>query len=113
MSFVLDYQPVSWPVKFFVPADGGQWQEASFNVVFATHTIDEAKKLLEQASDKPEEEYELVKQIVKGWDGVVDAKGNAIPFNQVNLKKLLKKPRMGSLLLEHYWDVQTVEKEKN
>lgn len=69
-----------WPVKVEEPADGGVYEVSTFDVIFKRVAASELKQ--------DNGDYEVLSQIVCGWEGIEDESGKSIPFSQKTLKEL-------------------------
>ena len=70
-----------WPVKVEEPADGGVFEESTFDAVFKRVPRSEFQKL----ADKGEEE--LLKAVLAGWEGIEDEEGKQVPFSMAAMKE--------------------------
>lgn len=75
-----------WPVKVEEPADGGVFEESTFDAIFKRVPRSQFKKL----SDKGE--LELLKGVLIGWEGIEDEDGKPVPFSQVAMKEFADDP---------------------
>jgi hypothetical protein len=67
-----------WPVKVEEPADGGVFETSTFDAVFKRVPTSELKE---------KGEFELLSQVVYGWEGIEDEDGKPVKFSQENLKE--------------------------
>lgn len=72
-----------WPATIHLPADGGKVVEENITLDLLILDADAAFKLLN--GDEP-----TFKKVIKGWTGIGDADGNALPFSEENLNLVLK-----------------------
>ena len=70
-----------WPVTVEEPADGGTFDTSTFDATFKRVGRGEFAKL----SDKGE--FDLLKAVLVGWDGIDDEDGKPIPFSIEALKE--------------------------
>jgi len=73
-----------YPVTVRVPAAGGRAQEQTFTAHFRLITADEMKDI--QAADGGDEAF--FKRVLAGWDGIQDANGKPLAYNDKNLRRL-------------------------
>ena len=79
----------TWPVTIIIPVDGGHKEKSTFDVEFKRLTqtrISEIRKLARKMEigaiddDEMLEDQEAAKEIILGWDGVVDEENKEIKF---------------------------------
>lgn len=99
MKFVLVENPTYWwPVTVRVPdpSVAGQTVEQVLEVQFAPRDRDQALERQEYhatlTTDRERAEAEIsdMIEIVCGWDGVVDGKGEPVPFSENTLRAALR-----------------------
>ncbi|MGA0100301.1 MAG: hypothetical protein ACO3LM_12575, partial [Steroidobacteraceae bacterium] len=64
-----------WPVSIEEPADGGTFETTTFDAIFKRLGRSEFLKLSEKS------EFDLLKAVLTGWDGIEDENGKALPFS--------------------------------
>ena len=95
MPFTLQQKPTySWPVPLVIPTDDGQRVKSNFDAEFrrlSQTRINEIVRLAKatERSRSYEEEDELLDQdaareLLAGWSGIVDEKGEEIPFGEAS-----------------------------
>jgi hypothetical protein len=87
-----------WPVKVRVPADGGQWEEHTFDAKFKRLPQSEvdamrADVLTGNASDVP-----LARKLLVGWKGVTIGDDEA-PFSETTRDQLLEVPGVATAVV--------------
>lgn len=98
-----------WPVQVNVPRDGGG---------FATHEFTAEYKMLEQskidlALEKfKNEDSDMLKEIVIGWNGVQDSDGNVLPYSDENRDTLLEIPYVRTALMKGFFEAVSGNKVK-
>lgn len=85
-----------WPVPVFPPADGGGYGKETIDLSFLRISRSE----LESIKDN----VQLLKKVVKGWNGYVDEDGKAIPFSVTALEELLEDTAFVPAAAKAYWD---------
>ena len=75
-----------WPVKVEEPADGGVFEESTFDAIFKRIPRSEFKKLADKG------DLELLKVVLTGWEGIEDEGGKPVPFSQVAMKEFVDDP---------------------
>ena len=98
-----------WPVTVNVPRDGG---------TFASHQFTAEYKLLEQSKVDAlierfrNDDADFLNEILVGWDGVFDAEGNKLDFNEDSKRQLLEIPYARTALVKTYFDAANGNKVK-
>lgn len=75
-----------WPVEVEEPADGGVFETSKFDAIFKRVPRSEFKKLADKG------DFELLKAVMTGWDGIEDEDGKAVPFTQAVMKEFADDP---------------------
>ena len=89
--FTLDLSPsYSWPVTLQLAADGGEFQEFTFDVQLKRLEQDRIREILQPAEGKALTDEDACRELVMGWSGISDKKGADLPFSEAALAKLLK-----------------------
>lgn len=70
-----------WPVSVEEPADGGIFETSTFDATFKRLGRAEFSKLSNKG------DFDLLKAVLIGWDGIDDEEGKAIPFSVEALKE--------------------------
>jgi hypothetical protein len=83
MLRINEAREVWWPVVVQVPTDEG-FVEEEVRVRFQLATT----------TEMAERNVDLLPRKVKGWDGIGDADGNALPYSDENLKRLIENPHV-------------------
>jgi hypothetical protein len=79
----------NWPVEVKIPADGGRFETASFDVKFKRMQRSRVEALREEFSKPDGDSAAVAREVVIGWNGVEDDSG-AIPFSAGALDKVLE-----------------------
>lgn len=123
MSFVLQQKPTyTWPVVLLIPTDGGQKEKHTFDAVFNRLDQDRINEIVKLAristrSTYDEEAPELVdkevaKEILADWKGIVDDKGEPVPFSSSTVDRLLRLPTVASQIVRTWFESIDVSKKK-
>lgn len=87
MSFIAKkVKTFKWPVTIEEPSDGGTFDTSTFDATFKRIGRSAFTKLSEKS------EYELLKAVIVGWDGIDDEAGKPIPFSLDGLKEFCDDP---------------------
>ncbi|WP_314435564.1 hypothetical protein [Massilia timonae] len=100
MAFVLkklNKLPVK--VKGALPDEDGKAINFDFTLHCKRKTQDEIDDVMK---DKKSAVKEFVREVAEGWDGVLDAGGNAVPFANEELDELLDNPGLPLLIMHAY-----------
>jgi hypothetical protein len=87
-----------WPVAIEEPSDGGLFETNTFDATFKRVGRADFVKL----SDKSE--FELLKAVLTGWDGIEDENGKAVPFSVEAMRELSDDPYWIRGVLKAYTD---------
>jgi hypothetical protein len=100
----------SWPVKIEVPASGGKHDKQSFDAEFKRLPQSRIQELYagEGTSDK-----KFVSEVLVGWKGIQDEKGEEVPFSQEALEHLMEVPQMAKNIVFSYMESIAGSKIKN
>lgn len=99
----------TWPVKVFIPMDGGKRKEAgTFKATF-----NRFKRGEDPTEDGELSAVDMFKKLLSGWEGVQDDDGVEIPFNDENLGKMLEIDIFSIAILDAYRESIGQAKEKN
>ena len=75
-----------WPVTVEEPADGGVFDESTFDAVFKRVPRSEFQELADKG------DHDLLKAVMTGWEGIEDEDGKPLPFSQVAMKEFADDP---------------------
>ena len=123
MPFTLQQKPTySWPVPLVIPTDDGQRVKSNFDAEFrrlSQTRINEIVRLAKatERSRSYDEEDELLDQdaareLLAGWSGIVDEKGEEIPFGEASLAKLLELPTVAAQIVRAWFESIDIAKKK-
>jgi hypothetical protein len=87
-----------WPVSIEEPADGGTFETTTFDATFKRLGRSEFLKLSEKS------EFDLLKAVLTGWDGIEDENGKALPFSIEAVRELSDDPYWIRGVLKAYTD---------
>jgi hypothetical protein len=87
-----------WPVSIEEPADGGTFETTTFDAIFKRLGRSEFLKLSEKS------EFDLLKGVLTGWDGIEDENGKALPFSIEAVRELSDDPYWIRGVLKAYTD---------
>jgi len=93
-----------WPVAVEEPADGGVFETSTFDAVFRRVQVSELKD---------GDDFDTLKTILIGWEGIQDEDGKPIEFSQKALKELSDDACWVRSVVKTYVDALAGAKEGN
>ena len=89
MAFVLKQQnSYSWPVRFDIPEDG-HYRRETFEIEFKNISQTRFQELIELSQSGDFNAFDIVREVVVGWSGILDDKNQEMTFTKARLEKLL------------------------
>ena len=89
MAFVLKQSDsYSWPVKVDLPEDG-KLKRHTFEIVFKNVSQSRFQEMIDQSSAGEINDVDVCREVVLGWSGILDEKGEEMPFVQKKFEELL------------------------
>ena len=85
----------------------GKVEKHKFKVTFLRCTNEKLEELRQKNG------REVLLEVVKGWSGVTDDDGVAVPFDDDNFEQMLQIPAASFALVKGFWDSIVVAREKN
>jgi hypothetical protein len=124
MSFKLNQsETYDWPVPLLIPTDNGKKIKANFDATFRRLTQTRINAIVRQAkaferSRVYDEEAELqdqdtAREILAGWNGVLDDDDEQIPFSESALNKMLDIPTVAAQIVRAWFESIDIAKRKN
>lgn len=114
MAFVLaQTESYSWPVTVEFPIDGGRFEKQSFDAVFKRLPQQRIREIwdLIQAGDLNDDE--LCGEVLMGWKGIQDAKGEEVRFSEKAKADLLNVPLVAAAVVTAWLESLAKGKRKN
>lgn len=104
--FCIDLSPsYFWPVVFSVPhADGMRHQTVTFDVKFKRLDTDSIKALHERAATALIADREMALELMCGWRGITDRRGNEVMYDDAAVANLVKIPGAPAAIISAFWD---------
>ena len=104
MGFVLKQSAsYSWPVKFDVPEDG-HYRRETFEVQFKNISQSRFQELID---------FDIVREVVVGWSGILNEKNEEMPFTKARFEKLLDVLGLATAIATAFIESRTGAKRKN
>jgi len=122
MAFVLSKSDTyDWPVRITLATDGGKRTVETLDVNFRRLPQSRITDLVKQAraaelgrdDDVVLDDREAAREIIAGWDGVVDDAGKPIPFSEAALAQLLEIPTVAGQIVTAWFESLKEGKRKN
>jgi hypothetical protein len=108
MAFKLTQKPTfTAVVKVETPNEKGGFDRSDFKAKFKRVTTDE----LDELRIKPQRE--VLREVLAGWDGLVDDADQAVDFTSEHVEALLNIPPALAALAEVFWSNIVKAREKN
>ena len=79
----------SYPVNVEIVGDGGARQVFTFDAVFRRLSADEYAAMMRRARDGEIDDITIARDVLWGWDKVVDDAGEKLAFSETNRDVLL------------------------
>jgi hypothetical protein len=105
----------SWPVEVSLPTNGGKHEKQTFDAIFKRITQKRLKEYLEPVDpdDKTLTDESLCREVLAGFKGIVDDKGEQVPFSETALEELLNIPQVAKAIAVAYLQSVSGAKAKN
>jgi hypothetical protein len=114
MAFVLSQsESYTWPVAVEFPIDGGRFDKQTFDVQFKRLPQVRIREIWDAIQAGEMTDDDLCNEVVIGWSGVQDAKGEDVPFSEKAKADLLNVPLVASSIVTAWLDSLAKAKRKN
>jgi hypothetical protein len=122
MAFVLSKSDTyDWPVRITLATDGGKRTVETLDVNFRRLPQSRITELVKQAraaelgrdDDVVMDDREAAREIIAGWDGVVDDAGKPVPYSEAALVQLLEIPTVAGQIVTAWFESLKEGKRKN
>lgn len=113
MFKLIQPQTYTWPISVGVPADGGRVNKETFDGVFKRLPQSRIEEIKVAIADNGVTDPMLAKELLVGWKGVVDGKGEEMPFSESALDQLLDVPLVATAIVMAFLDSMAKAREKN
>ena len=105
MAFVLDQSGTySWPVTVEFPVDGGRFQKQTFDAEFKRLEQPRIKEVMLQINGDEIGDRELCEEVLVGWSGIKDSKGDDVPFSMATRQMLLDIALVAGAVVRAWFD---------
>lgn len=102
-----------WPVEVSLPDSGGTYTRETFDVEFKRVSRQEFTELRDKAQRGKLPDFQVVNQVMVGWKGVKDDKGEDLPFSETALDAMMKINQVPPAIVEAFFKSQFEVREKN
>lgn len=89
----------TWPVELRVAMDGGHFTVVPFDVRFKRVSQERIDEVAEQIATETLDPHALLRELVVGWDGIVNDDNEPLPYSQEALGRLLNVPGASRAIL--------------
>lgn len=114
MAFVLSQSDsYNWPVPVEFPIDGGRFEKQTFDVQFRRLPQSRIREVWDAIQSGEMNDNDLCNEVITGWSGVQDAKGEDVPFSEKAKADLLNVPLVASSVVTAWLDSLAKAKRKN
>jgi len=97
--FKLDLSPAyKWPVVVRFVDESGRRHERTFHVLFRRLKKSEIEQITRAQEAGELDDAGFMREIVAGWDGIVDAHGRPIPCTDENIARLADIPEVATAI---------------
>lgn len=112
--FVLSQsESYTWPVTVEFPVDGGRFDKQSFDAEFRRLPQARIREIWDLIQSGDLTDDELCSEMLTGWAGIQDAKGNEVPYSEKAKTDLLNVPLVAAAIVSSWLDSLSKGKRKN
>jgi hypothetical protein len=113
MSFVLKQSDsYSWPVKVDLPEDG-KLRRHTFEAEFKNISQSRFQEMIDQSNAGEINDVDVVREVMVGWSGILDDKGEEMPFVKAKFEELLDVLGIPSAIATSFIESRMGAKRKN
>lgn len=114
MAFVLKQSDTyTWPVAVEFPVDGGRYEKQTFDAQFKRLPQDRIRQIWDQVQSGEIDDDGLCHEVLVGWAGIQDDKGQDVPYSEKARTDLLRVPLVAAAVVSSWWDSLNKAKRKN
>lgn len=123
MTFVLKQSATyNWPIPLVLPVDGGRKEKHTFDGELRRLPQTRINEIIKLAramelgridDDDVLDDKAAAREILAGWNGVVDDNGEAIPFTEAALNQLLEIPTVAGQIIRAWFNSMELAKKGN
>lgn len=79
----------TWPVSVEFPVDNGKFEKQTFDAEFKRVTAERKNQIIDEIKSGETTDEKICNEVLIGWKGVVDDKGDEMPFSEAAKKQLM------------------------
>ena len=114
MAFVLKQSDsYTWPVPVELPDDGGKFLKQTFDATFKRLPQDRIRQIIDKIQEGEMDDDTLCREILIGWTGVNDDKGEAVPYSEASLTTILNVQMVAAAVVSAWFESLAKAKRKN
>ncbi len=102
-----------WPVEVKFPVDGGKYQKQTFDGEFQRVSQSEIAEIRRKIQEQEITDPDLARQVLIGWKGVHDDKGDDVPFSTTSRDILMDMPLVAGAVVQAFFDSLEGARRKN
>jgi hypothetical protein len=112
--FVLSQsESYSWPVAVEFPVDGGRFDKQTFDAEFRRLPQARIREIWDRIQSGDLNDDELCSEVLVGWSGIQDGKGDQVPYSEKAKADLLNVPLVAAAVVSSWLDSLSKAKRKN
>jgi hypothetical protein len=112
--FVLDQKTTyTWPVTVEFPIDGGKTDRQTFDAEFKRVSQTRMNEIRDAIETGKTSDVDLARDVMIGWAGVTDGRGENVPFSEGSRDQLLDVPLVAAAVVYAWLSSLTGAKRKN
>lgn len=103
----------TWPVTVEFPTDGGKTEKQTFDAEFKRVPQSRMTEIRAKIESGDITDIELATEVLAGWAGITDDRGEAVPYSEGAREQLLDVPLVASSVVFAWMQSLTGAKRKN
>lgn len=103
----------TWPVEVLLPESGGRQKKETFDAEFKRLPYSRIREIRDQIQKEEISDLDLSREILVGWKGIHDERGDEIPFSEGMKEKLLDVQLVASAVVMAWFKSISGAKTKN
>jgi hypothetical protein len=103
----------TWPVAVEFPIDGGKTDKQTFDAEFKRIAQSRMAEIRDAITKGEVSDTDLAVEVLVGWSGVTDDRGEAVPYSEAARDQLLDVPLVSSAIVMAWMNSLTGAKRKN
>lgn len=105
----------SWPVSSESAISGGKFEKLTFDAEFKRISQTRIQEIIKLVEPSPPliSDVDLAKEVLVGWNGIVDGADQDVPFSEASRDQLLDIPGVASAIVTAFYASLSGGKRKN